>query len=113
MLAATREPTLNAATTARGLIARPISEKRPPASKAAEKRRRLRVILACGGNAAGAARHYSCLATQHPAGLRVHQMRLWSVGLGSTGQIDEALQGIAEAHKAVEQSQERWFQAEV
>jgi hypothetical protein len=76
MLVATREPTLNAAATAQGLIARPISEKRPPASKAAEKRRRLRMILACGVNAAAALRHYSCLATQHPAGLRVHQMRL-------------------------------------
>ena len=38
---------------------------------------------------------------------------LLSVGLASTGQINEALRAIAEAHQAVEQSQERWYQAEL
>ena len=38
---------------------------------------------------------------------------LLSIGLARTGQIDEALRTIAEALRAVEQNQERWWHAEL
>ena len=38
---------------------------------------------------------------------------LLSIGLARTGQIEEALRTIADALRTVEQSQERWWHAEL